>query len=213
MVEYHYDMKLIERLRQSVAKRHGNIILRREVANLGSASRISEALLTLQQEGVLTRLGSGVYAKAEGRVDTDWVSLIKEAYGKFGLDVGSTSVTPKKIEVQLIGECRTVPSLEVAGHVVRIVSYSRKLLVPENVDELPTQGVADYVLRLARTHHIKYRRSAVEQWAEAVTRAAGDDAKTDKTRGLLIRLKQRKVLNADQFIRLIVNHRREQAVV
>ena len=106
-------MKLTERLRQSVAKRHDTVILRREVANLGSASRISEALVTLQREGVLKRLGSGVYAKTEGPLDTDWISVVKEAYGKFGLEVGSASVTPKKIEVQLLGERKTVPSLEI----------------------------------------------------------------------------------------------------
>jgi hypothetical protein len=85
--------------------------------------------------------------------------------------------------------------------------------IPDNVDALPTKGVADYVIRLARAHHVRYQRTPVEAWAEAVTRAAGDDVKPDKTRGLLIRLKQREVLNPAQFTRLLVNYRRERSVV
>lgn len=81
----------------------------------------------------------------------------------------------------------------------------------QDIEALPTHGVADYVAQLAKAHRIRYRRSALDAWAEAVSRAEGDDVTTDETLGLLIRLSQRNVLNDAQFIRLIVNYRREQS--
>lgn len=79
-----------------------------------------------------------------------------------------------------------------------------------DMDDMCRGRVAHVAHDDAKIYRIRYRRGAIENWGEAVTRAAGDDVKTDKTRGLLIRLKQRNVLNAAQFTRLIVNHLREQ---
>jgi len=56
-------MKLEERMLRSVKQRAGNVILRAEVAQLGSPSQVSEALKSLQAKGVLVRIGTGVYAK------------------------------------------------------------------------------------------------------------------------------------------------------
>lgn len=56
-------MKLEERMLRSVKQRTGNVILRAEIAGLGSASQVTEALKSLQAKGVLVRIGTGVYAK------------------------------------------------------------------------------------------------------------------------------------------------------
>lgn len=56
-------MKVEERLLRSVQRRKGNIILRSELAELGSASQVSEALKSLQDKGVLVRIGTGIYAR------------------------------------------------------------------------------------------------------------------------------------------------------
>ena len=56
-------MKLEERMLRSVKQRTGNVILRVEIARLGSASQVTEALKSLQAKGVLVRIGTGVYAK------------------------------------------------------------------------------------------------------------------------------------------------------
>ena len=56
-------MKLEERMLRSIKKRIGNVILRADVARLGGASQVSEALKALQSKGVLVRIGTGVYAK------------------------------------------------------------------------------------------------------------------------------------------------------
>lgn len=56
-------MKLEERMLKSIKLRKSNIILRADVAKLGSASQVSEALKSLQKKGVIVRIGTGVYAK------------------------------------------------------------------------------------------------------------------------------------------------------
>jgi len=89
-------MKLIERMLRSIKQRSGNIILRAEVAKLGSASQVTEALKALQKEGVIVRIGTGVYAKTRkssvtgatvpaGSLET----LASEALRKLGVEVGA----------------------------------------------------------------------------------------------------------------------------
>ena len=53
-----------ERLRRSVAARQGEVVLRRDLRTLGSASQVSRGLRQLVEDGKLVRIGMGVYAKA-----------------------------------------------------------------------------------------------------------------------------------------------------
>jgi len=69
-------MKLADRMRQSIRRRSGHVVLRAELARLGSASQISEALKTLQRDGELLRLGAGVYAKARRDESTHEVTPV-----------------------------------------------------------------------------------------------------------------------------------------
>ncbi|NHZ39486.1 MULTISPECIES: DUF6088 family protein [Massilia] len=63
-------MKLEDRLLRSIKLRSGNVVLRTELAGLGSNSQLSEALRALQAKGVLVRIGTGVYAKTRKSVAT-----------------------------------------------------------------------------------------------------------------------------------------------
>jgi len=56
-------MKLEERMLRSIRKRSGNVILRVEVAKFGSPSQVSKTLRSLQDKGVIVRIGTGIYAK------------------------------------------------------------------------------------------------------------------------------------------------------
>lgn len=56
-------MKLQERMLRSIKQRASDVILRAELAGMGSASQVTEALKALQDKGVLLRIGTGVYAK------------------------------------------------------------------------------------------------------------------------------------------------------
>jgi hypothetical protein len=78
-----------------------------------------------------------------------------------------------------------------------------------DVDKLPTQNVGKFVERLAQAYGIQYRRSGLDDFAEAVTRAAGDDVELDLTAKLLVALKKQNRINGRQFARLMANHIRE----
>lgn len=56
-------MRLEERMLRAIKQRAGSVILRRELAGLGSASQVTVALKALQARGVIVRIGTGVYAK------------------------------------------------------------------------------------------------------------------------------------------------------
>ena len=53
-----------ERLRRWVDQHQGEVVLRRDLRRLGSASQVSRGLRQLVNDGKLVRIGLGVYAKA-----------------------------------------------------------------------------------------------------------------------------------------------------
>lgn len=81
--------------------------------------------------------------------------------------------------------------------------------LPDDVSKLPTDGVRDFIERYASTHGVQYQRTGLDIWAEAVTRASGDDVSLDSTGELLVALKKKKLLSDPQFSRLLMNHTRE----
>jgi len=58
------SMTMRERLRRSIAARQGEVVLRRDLRNLGSVSQVDRGLRQLVEDGKLVRIGMGVYAKA-----------------------------------------------------------------------------------------------------------------------------------------------------
>jgi hypothetical protein len=56
-------MKIQERMLRSIKQRSGNVVIRAELAGLGSASQVTQSLKSLQDKGVIVRIGTGVYAK------------------------------------------------------------------------------------------------------------------------------------------------------
>ena len=81
--------------------------------------------------------------------------------------------------------------------------------IPQNLEMLPKSGVGAFVERLARAHSVDYVRSRLEDWSEAVTRAAGDDVRLDRTEKLLVELKKKNLIDGRQAARLLTNHMRE----
>jgi hypothetical protein len=79
----------------------------------------------------------------------------------------------------------------------------------EDVTKLPDRDIALFVERLAKAHGVEHRRTGLDDFAEAVTRAAGDDIKLDPTGKLLVVLKKKRVINGHQLARLLANHRKE----
>lgn len=61
-------MNLEARVKQAIQRSRCAVILRAELRGLGSSSQLSVALRALQDQGVLVRIGVGIYAKAKPSV-------------------------------------------------------------------------------------------------------------------------------------------------
>lgn len=215
-------MKLASKLLVSLGKRSGHVIMRHELSRLASPSHLSAGLAQLMDEGRLVRLGEGLYAKARpdqnGRAQllVEVVDLAREVFAKLGIQIQAV-----KQEVDCgrpvlwvdVGNRRVGRKLEIAGTVVRYVRHSadNKALValPTNPDALPTIHVQRFVERFAKAHGINYVRTGLDDYAEAVTRAAGDEVKLDSVGKLLVVLKKNNLIDGSQLARLMTNHMRE----
>lgn len=136
-------MKLEERMLRSIKRRSGNVILRTEVAGLGGASQVSQALKALQTKGMLVRIGTGVYAKTRKSTVTGATvpagsleTLATEVLRKMGVEVspgraasaynaGSTTQIPGQF-VANTGERRIRRKIAVGGRALTYEnSYGR----------------------------------------------------------------------------------------
>lgn len=91
-------MNIQERLLRSIKQRTSNVILRAELAGKGSSSQVTEALKALQDQGVIVRIGTGVYAKTRRSSVTGALipagsleSLASETLRKLGVSVQAGS--------------------------------------------------------------------------------------------------------------------------
>lgn len=124
----------------------------------------------------------------------------KDGHPVFLVDKGSGRISRKlgwnDVQVQFVNQ-----------HKKRKMGAAPKLVA--GIEDLPTRNVADFVERLAEAYGIQYKRSGLDDFAEAVTRAAGDDVTIDITGKLLIALKKNYRINGLQFSQLMLNHIRE----
>ncbi len=226
-------MKLEDRMRRSIRRRAGNVVLRADLSSLGGASQVGHALGALLRRGELLRIGSGVYAKATRDAGTDRVrplvdfeSLAREAAQKFGIpwrprilkspeDRGASDGGTAEFVIET-GERRISRKLLLDGQVVMFVSGHRqsaaasgKVTTGRRLN-IPSTGVAGFVQGLARRFKVAYVPNAMDQWAETVTRLAGDEVHADDTEDLLVALKRSGKLSTDEMTLLLVNHLRER---
>lgn len=88
-------MKLEDRIVRSIKQRKGVVILRSEVAPLGSAAQVSRVLSKLVGEGRLVRVSKGVFAKTSVNKFTGkltpaapFESIAAETFRKLNVKVG-----------------------------------------------------------------------------------------------------------------------------
>lgn len=75
--------------------------------------------------------------------------------------------------------------------------------------EKPRQEVKDFILALAERNQITYARTYADQWAEDVTKLAGDDVRPDPVKDVLVALKRAGKLTSDEMVLLLINYLRE----
>lgn len=215
-------MKLESKLLVSLGKRSGNVVQRRELTPLASASHLSEVIGRLVDAGRLVRLGAGIYAKAQpdgkgqAKPLVGPVDLVREVFQKLGVHVLAVTLETeagRPVVVVDAGEQRIGRKLAIGGMPVRYVRHKDLPGTLEplglDVDALPTKGVNRFVQRLAKLHGLTHVRTGVDDFAEAVTRTAGDDVVLDSTGKLLAVLKKKQLVSGRQLARLMTNHMRE----
>lgn len=74
----------------------------------------------------------------------------------------------------------------------------------------PVVAVADYVEELAREHGVRYRRSALDDFADTVTRLAGDDVVLDRIEELLVALSKAGAITGVERTKLHARYLRER---
>jgi hypothetical protein len=191
-----------------------------------SPSQLTNALNQLLKEGLLVRISSGVYAKAQAgandaaRSSTEVEQLINEAFKKLGRTIQSARTqSDQNQDVLLVDGGRhrlsrqfkwRQASVEYAGQKKARTLANRAISLPEDLNALPLKNVSAFVQRFAMSRDVHFKRSGLDQWAEAVTRASGDDVTLDETGKLLVALKKKQLINGRQMARLMSNHLSEQ---
>lgn len=87
-----------------------------------------------------------------------------------------------------------------------------QMSMPEDLESLPTKGVGAFIEKLAHLHNVSGERTRLNDWAEAVSRAAGDDIRLDYVERLLVALNQQRLINGRQAARLLTNYMRETTI-
>jgi hypothetical protein len=215
-------MKIIDRLKRSLSQRRDRVILRSEWAGMCSPSQLTNALNQLIKEGLLARVSSGVYTKAlAGANDaplsgTEVQALTSEAFKKLGRTIQSARTqSDQNQDVLLVDGGRHrlsrqfkwgQASVEYAGQKKVRTLANRPISLPEDLNALPLKNVSAFVQRFAMSRDVHFKRTGLDQWAEAVTRASGDDVTLDETGKLLVALKKKHLINGRQMARLMSNH-------
>lgn len=68
--------------------------------------------------------------------------------------------------------------------------------------EAEVMTARDTIRDLARRHGIRYERAGLDDWAEAVSRVAGDDVDLDEIEWLLVALRRAEILPGIEGTRL-----------
>jgi hypothetical protein len=88
------QMRIEDKIVRSVRRRKGVVVLRSEVASMGSSAQVGRVLAKLVGEGVLVRVSVGVYVKTRVNKFTGklapaatFESIAAETFRKLGIDV------------------------------------------------------------------------------------------------------------------------------
>jgi hypothetical protein len=219
-------MKLENRVLAAIKRRSGNVFLRRDITNLGSASQISESLNALIAKQLIQRVGVGIYAKTKIATDKDAGKLqLQGTPDEIALEIsqrlGIKPTTSPDKQTQST-DADTFKFDTGSRRINRRIVVDGKQLVFEHrhpqsssvtsnkVLQIPREGVSQFVKQLAKKFHITYRPTQGDAWAETVTRLAGDEITSDSTNDLLVALKRAHKITDHQMSSLLINHLREK---
>lgn len=217
-------MNLETRMRQSISRRSGSIVLRSDVVGLGSPTQVSHVLDSLINKGFIYRLGRGIYVKASfidsstAKLSNTLSTVITDTAEKLGFSL-KTSLSlesndlkaGKTIKIETKNS-RVSRSINING--IRILfgggPSSTKSRKANKLVQFPTKNVAKYIENLANANKVKYKHHSMDLWANTVTRLAGDEVRQDTVEDLLIAMKRAGKITSKEVAILTVNYLRER---
>lgn len=78
------------------------------------------------------------------------------------------------------------------------------------LEPAPGLTTAQFVAQLASQYGVTSERTALDDWADTVTRLSGDEVTLDDTCQLLVNLRRQHVISARQMAQLSIRHLRER---
>ncbi len=85
-----------------------------------------------------------------------------------------------------------------------------QLDMPMSGTVVPTSGLEQYIIDLARQHGVCYAETADDAIAEVITRLADDEVKMDQVELLLLALERAGVVASEHVVPLHINYLREK---
>jgi hypothetical protein len=217
-------MSIKDKLIKALENSPDSIVLRHELSALGGRTQVTDSLRDLVASGFLTKPGLGIYVKNEHRqykglyTSDRCITVVKEIFKKLDTpvkDIKIDHIAGQDICIVDIGAQRVSRKLEINGIPIRYSNNQKIsngdyfLSLSQDVDNLPTKGVRKFIEKLAAAHGIQYQRTGLDDFAESVTRLAGDEIELDITEKLLIALKKKDLISGRQLARLMTNYMRE----
>ncbi|MDP4536334.1 type IV toxin-antitoxin system AbiEi family antitoxin domain-containing protein [Alkalimonas collagenimarina] len=217
-------MNLESRMRQSISRRTGSVLLRSDVANLGSPTQVSSILNKLISKGVIHRLGRGIYAKANvintppKEMTDSLLTIISDAAAKLGYslvqkpDIDANAARSGKPIIIETSTPRVWKTIFINNIAITFRTRSKRARSSKTNQTLkfPTKNVAQYVEALAHSHQVKYKKCSLDRWANSVTKLAGDEVRQDSVEDLLIAMKRAGKISTKDVAILTINYLRER---
>lgn len=105
-------MKILDRIKRSIAKRKGTVVLTRDFSKFGSKPSVAAALRELVAQRILFRLGYGVYGKLHYLPELDryglqrpFEGMVEEAFARLGVEFSNGQAPQDYLE----GKTNQVP--------------------------------------------------------------------------------------------------------
>lgn len=221
-------METKDKILQKFNKAKKNILLRCEFNELGNRTQVSDALRYLVDCGYMDRVGKGIYERkkpANTNATNEYlVMLVSSVFKELGEPVNKVEIERRNnVRVVVVYTENIRISRKLMFHGLSVYYKHDKLQnklpqcdewkIPTSVDDLPKTDVRSYIERFAEHYNIIHQRTGLDEFAEAVTRMAGDEIKLDPTEKLLVALKKKEIINAKQLSRLLSNYLKEASNV
>lgn len=213
-------MNLEARMRQSISRRSGSVVLRSDVVSLGSPTQVSHVLDSLINKGIIYRLGRGIYAKANvfDSATTDYLStVIADTASKLGFSlITDPAFEPNNVKagdtiVIKTKNTRVLRVISINGITILFSSHNKARRYEANQPvQFPTTNVAQYIEELANVNRVKYNHCSMDRWANTVTKLAGDEVRQDRVEDMLVALKRAGKISTRDVAALTINYLRER---